>query len=230
MRYLPERQAYILSRLYFLIFPILFYYFSRLFSTLSGNAVWKAATKQLPEGYPVDPNFTPRYNPFGQHVCFAPDGDFYDAVRKGAKIVTRTVKRVVGDGILLDDGSKLHADIIITATGLKMRWGGKIRITVDGKPYRIGDKLAWHNAMLQDLPNAMVVTGYIMASWTLGTNATAFLLCRLLRGMRKHGLSTIFSRVPADGSVKPCPLLTLSSTYVLAAAPDSLPKSSNNGP
>ncbi|KIW93322.1 uncharacterized protein Z519_05927 [Cladophialophora bantiana CBS 173.52] len=229
-QYLPERLAYILNRLYFLTFPILFYYFCRLFPTLSKNAIRKAATKQLPEGYPVDPNFTPRYNPFDQRVCFAPDGDFYDAVRRGAKIVTGTIKQVVSDGILLDDGSKLYADIIITATGLKMLWGGKISITVDGNPYRIGDKLAWHSAMLQDLPNAMVVTGYVMASWTLGADATAFLLCRLLRGMRRHGLSTIIPRVPTDGSVKACPLIPLSSTYVLAAAADSLPKSGNKGP
>ncbi|EXJ69319.1 uncharacterized protein A1O5_07355 [Cladophialophora psammophila CBS 110553] len=229
-QYLPKRLAYILNRLYFLTFPILFYYFCRLFPTLSRNTIRKAATKQLPEGYPMDPNFTPRYNPFDQRVCFAPDGDFYDAIRKGAKIVTGTIKQVVGDGILLDDGSKLSADIVITATGLKMLWGGKISITVDGKPYRIGDKLAWHNAMLQDLPNAMVVTGYVMASWTLGADATAFLLCRLLRGMRKHGLSTIVPRVPTDGSVKACPLITLSSTYVLAAAADSLPKCGSQGP
>lgn len=227
---IPKRLMFYLNRLYFLTFPMLFYYHARLFPAFSRKAMQKSAAKQLSEGYPIDPNFAPRYNPFDQRVCFAPDGDFYDAIRNGAQVVTGTIEEVVSDGIVLSDGSKLSADVIITATGLKMQWGGKISISVDGEAYHIGDKLAWHNAMLQDLPNAIMVTGYTMASWTLGADAIALLLCRLLRGMRKHRVSVIVPRLPADGSVKSCPLLTLSSTYVLTAKQESLPQTGDKSP
>lgn len=229
-KYISGSLAYTLSRLHFMIFPILFYYYCRLFPTASRNMIRQAAAKQLPEGYPVDPNFTPRYSPFDQRVCFAPDGDFYAAIRSGrAKVVTGTVKRVVEDGVILNSGEKIDADIIITATGLKLRWGGKIDFTVDGQAYSVAGKIAWHCAMLQDLPNTFLVMGYTMASWTLGADTIAFLLCRLLKGMRKHKLTSIIPRLPADESVKPQPLMDLTSTYVTAAAND-IPRTGDKGP
>ncbi len=227
---MPERLGFLLNRLYFIVFPLLFYYFCRAFRTVSRNMIRKGATKQLPVGYPVERNFTPRYNPFDQRVCFAPDGDFYAAIRSGrAEIITENIERVIEDGIILSDGTKVAADVIITATGLKVQWGGGIGITVNGQPYSIAAKFTWHNAMLQDLPNTVLVMGYTMASWTLGADATAFLLCRLLKGMRRHSLSSIVPRISNDGSVKACSFMTLSSTYVLAAE-NEMPKTGDKGP
>ena len=33
-----------------------------------------------------------------------------------------------------DEGELLEADVIVTATGLKLEMGGKAKFTVDGKP------------------------------------------------------------------------------------------------
>ncbi|KIX06623.1 uncharacterized protein Z518_04599 [Rhinocladiella mackenziei CBS 650.93] len=229
-RCIPERIAYRLNRLYFMIFPILFYYFCRMFPVVSRNMIRKDAANQSPGNYPMDTNFAPRYNPFDQRLCSAPNGDFYAAIRNGgAKVVTDSIEQVVEDGIILKNGTNFDADIIITATGLKLRLGGNVNITVDGQPYSIADKLTWQNAMLQDLPNTVLVMGYTMASWTLGADATAFLLCRLLKGMRKHRLTCIVPRLPGDKSVQAYPLMALSSTYVLAAA-EVLPKAGDKGP
>ncbi|KIW14507.1 hypothetical protein PV08_07291 [Exophiala spinifera] len=230
LRWLPRRLSYTLNRLYFMIMPMVFYYFCRMFPKTSRNMIRDNAAKQLPENYPVDPHFTPRYNPFDQRVCFAPDGDFYAAIHSGrAAVVTDSIETVVEDGLILKSGGKVSADIIITATGLKLQLGGGIKLTVDGTPVKFGDKFTWHHAMLQDVPNAVLIMGYTMASWTLGADATAFLLCRLLKGMRKHGLSSIVPRMPDTETPKAHPLMDLTSTYVQAATKD-LPKTGEFGP
>ncbi len=229
-RYLPERLSYTLNRLYFMVMPILFYYFCRLFPRISRTMIRDNAAKQLPKDYPVDPHFTPRYSPFDQRVCFAPDGDFYAAIRRGrAKVVTDTIDQIVEDGILLQGGDKIPADIIVTATGLKLQLGGGMNLTVDGESFRFADKFTWHHAMLQDLPNTVLIMGYTMASWTLGADATAFLLCRLLKGMRRHGLTSIVPRILDDNAPEARPLMDLTSTYVSAATKD-LPKTGDSGP
>ena len=49
----------------------------------------QAAIAQLPEGYDVDAHFTPRYNPWDERLCLAPDGDLFRAIRGGqAEVVT----------------------------------------------------------------------------------------------------------------------------------------------
>lgn len=229
-RHLPVQLMYTLNRLYFMIAPMLFYYFCRLFPTTARNMIRDGARKQLPSGYPVDPDFTPRYNPFDQRVCFAPDGDFYAAIRGGrVRVITDVIERVNSHSILLKSGLEVDADIIVTATGLKLELGGKVDLTVDGKKYGINEKFAWNHAMLQDLPNTMLIMGYTMSSWTLGADASAFLLCRLLKGLRRHNLTSIVPRIPKHEDMTPRPLMALSSTYVAAAA-NVLPKTGDKYP
>lgn len=231
-RQIPRPLAYRVNRLWFMVFPVIFYLFCRIFPTASRNIIRNGAAKQLPAGYPMSPDFEPRYNPFDQRVCFAPDGDFYTAIRSGrANVVTGTIEKIVHDGIILTSGAKIDADIIVTATGLKLQLGGKINFNVDDRPYCIGEKFMWHNAMLQDLPNAVFMMGYTTASWTLGADVTASMLCRLLKGMRRQGLTSIVPRMsPTESkSVQLRPLFGLSSTYVVAAA-NVLPKTGDKSP
>lgn len=42
-----------------------------------------------------------------------------------------------------------------------------------------------------DLPNASFVVGYVDASCTLGADATATLVCRILKRMRKEGIAVV---------------------------------------
>jgi cation diffusion facilitator CzcD-associated flavoprotein CzcO len=174
--------------------------------------------KQLPPSIKHDPHFQPSYNPFEQRVCFCPDGDFYNALRKGkASVVTGHIDTITPDTIKLTDGQELHPDIIVTATGLKIQIAGGMNITVDGQPYTIPQKFMWKNTMLQDLPNATYTIGYVDASWTLGADATAQLVVRMLKKMDQKGYGAVVPRVEEGSKMKTVQLLNLSSTYVQKA-------------
>lgn len=103
----------------------------------------------------------------------SPDGDFYEALRSGkGDIRTGEIETVTEGGIKIkgQPESTLDADVIVTATGLKILVGGGARTAVDGKPVSIPSKLLWKGCMIQDMPNAISVIGYTNASWTLGAD------------------------------------------------------------
>src|SRR3546814_6200670 len=73
--------------------------------------------------------FTPPYNPWEQRLCLVPDADFFEAMKAGkASVVTDHIEKFDAAGIQLKSGKHLDADIIITATGLKLAVAGKIQI------------------------------------------------------------------------------------------------------
>ncbi|KAG9775198.1 monooxygenase, partial [Aureobasidium melanogenum] len=228
----PERWAYKLIRLRFLLFSFLFVNFCRLFPQRGIKLLRAATEKELPENIPFDPHFVPRYNPWQQRMCITPGGDFFAALRTGkANVVTDTIDTVTETGIKLKSGDRLDADIIITATGLKLRMGGGAKLTVDGEPYPVNQKYVWRGAMLQDLPNLTFVLGYTDASWTLGADATSQLWVRLLKAARAKNMTSIVPRMDEKDKdlVLNKPLLNLNSSYIKAAEQD-LPKGGDRGP
>ena len=91
--------------------------------------------KALGPDYDVDKHFTPTYNPWDQRVCAVPDNDLFDAINNGkASVVTDQITTFTETGIELESGETLEADIIITATGLKLAAGGEAMFHVDGEP------------------------------------------------------------------------------------------------
>jgi hypothetical protein len=92
----------------------------------------------------------------------------------------------------------IEADAIITATGLRMMFGGKITIRVDGEPYNWGKRCIWNGAMLQDIPNMMFLYGYANNVWTLGVDITARKLIRVWEHMEKRGLRKATPRYRSD--------------------------------
>ena len=63
------------------------------------------AKSSLPEGYPVDIHFKPRYDPWDQRLCLILDGDLYTAVGEGrAEVVTDHIDHIDGSGIVLKSG------------------------------------------------------------------------------------------------------------------------------
>ncbi|KAK0551452.1 hypothetical protein OC846_002019 [Tilletia horrida] len=177
----------------------------------------------------VDPHFKPRYNPWDQRLCIVPDGDFFKVLReRKANIVTDHIAQVVEDGIELKSGQKLDADMIVTATGLKIKLCGGIHPTVDGKPIKTSEKFVWRGAMVEDVPNFMVALGYVNASWTLGSDCSALMFCRLLNYLDDNRKTYVVPKCTNRSSLKERPLLALSSTYVVNAK-DALPKSADKG-
>lgn len=234
---LPTWAYLKLQRLKFLIFPYLFFLFCRTFPSAARSVLRKGTLAQLPKNIPHDPHFVPIYNPWEQRLCACPDGDFFTALHAGkASIATGHVDTVTADSILLKSGERIPADIIVTATGLKVRIAGGAKISVDGEPVIVGEKFMWKGVMLQDIPNAAMVVGYTNASWTLGADATALHICRLLKHMEATGFSSVVPRLsPSSGGagewegIKEMPLLNLSSTYITKAKGE-FPKAGDRGP
>lgn len=230
LSFLPQSLAIQLTRLFLIIVPIIFWHFCRLFPTRAKNKLQQAVAKQLPETVPLDPHFTPSYKPWDQRICFTPDGDFFQAIRNAnANVVTGTIQKVVKDGVVLNSGEKLTADVIVTATGLKMKAMGGIQISVDNEKIEVGDKYAWNNAMIQDVPNLFFIVGYVNASWTLGADTTARMFCRLFKHMQAQGHKSAVAGGVDAKTIGYRPLLALQSTYVVQGS-SVLPKCGNSGP
>ncbi|KAF9869924.1 hypothetical protein CkaCkLH20_12533 [Colletotrichum karsti] len=113
----------------------------KMFPAAVRKYVQAEARSQLPEDFPVEKHFAPKYNPWDQRFCIAPDGDFYKCLGTNkAAVVTDEIQTVTEDGILLRSGSHIPADLIVTATGLRVRFLGNINITIDGgQPVRISE-------------------------------------------------------------------------------------------
>lgn len=123
----------------------------------------------LPEGTLLDPDFTPSYNPWEQRMCMCPDGDLYRCLWEGkASVATGRIDTITKTSIRLTSGVELHPDVIVTATGLKVRMGGGAEIVVDGDPFHLPDHFMWKGAMIEGLPNLVLALGYVDASTPAG--------------------------------------------------------------
>ena len=104
------------------------------------SLVRKVNVNALPDGYDVDTHFNPHYQPWDQRMCVVPDSDLFKAISAGtASVVTDRIVRFTENGILLESGAELDADIIVTATGLNMVPFGKIALSVDDRPVNLHD-------------------------------------------------------------------------------------------
>lgn len=225
----PLWLVYSLIRTKFLIVSLLFVNFCRSFPHAARRMIIKETQKRLPKNVPHDPHFEPRYNPWEQRLCLDPDAKFFKALRTGkADVVTGIIKSVNERGIEMHSGEHLDADLIVTATGLKLQVGGGTSISIDNTPVDIASKFLWRGVMIEDLPNMAAVIGYTNASWTLGADATAQHICRLLKYMQKNGLTSAVPRCREEG-MEVVPVLDLNSTYV-ERGKGSLPKAGGRGP
>jgi monooxygenase len=189
----------------------------------------RGVVRALPSGYPVDTHFAPRYDPWDQRVCVAPDGDFFDAVSSGAAdVVTGTIDRMTPRGIRLTSGEELDADLVVTATGLRMQIGGGAEVVVDGDRVDVSREHVYKGLMLSGVPNLALAMGYTNASWTLRADLSARWFTSLLRYVRRRGLTVVVPRYDEDPPGDR-PLLELTSGYVRRADP-VLPRQGNAAP
>ncbi|KAI8948352.1 hypothetical protein F4801DRAFT_557020 [Xylaria longipes] len=219
---LPVTMAHTLNRFLWLFRSYLSNLLCKTFPEQAKKYIRKATIQQLPPDIKWDPHFKPRYNPWDQRLCACMNGDFFAALRSGkANVVTDKIKTVTANSIELESGAALHPDVIVTATGLKLKFGGGIQFSVDGSHFEVGDRFAWKAAMLEDVPNLLFMTGYENASWTLGADISAHLFIRLLRLMEEKNAKVIVPKPSAPMEEKP--MMDLSSTY-LTSAPGVLPR------
>ena len=178
----------------------------------------KAVQLQLPRGYDVETHFTPKYNPWDQRLCVVPNGDLFKAIKHGtASIVTDRIVTFTEKGLLLESGSELEADIVVSATGLELLFIGGIELSVDGEIVDLPSKLTYKGMMLEGVPNLALAVGYTNASWTLKCDLTCDYVTRLLDHMHRAGLQQCTPRND-DATVIAQPLLGLTSGYVQRSA------------
>jgi cation diffusion facilitator CzcD-associated flavoprotein CzcO len=226
---LPEKTAHRTIRWKNVLLGIYFFQLCRRAPGYTKRMFLRRLTKELPPGFDVETHFTPRYNPWDQRVCLVPDSDLFLAIKSGkASIVTDQIMKFTRQGILLQSGTELPADIIVTATGLKMLACGGVRLSVDGEPVEPGGLVTYKGLMLGNVPNCAMCVGYTNASWTLRADLTSMYVCRLINFMDRRGYKKC---VPSDGecTVEGQPLLGLTSGYVLRGV-DQFPKQGSKAP
>ena len=199
---LPHRPAHAVIRMYSALTEAVLWFFARKTPGFIKWTLRRKAVKSLPDGYDVDTHFKPRYQPWDQRLCLIPDADLYTAISDGrAEVVTAHIDHFDATGIALKSGGHLDADIIVTATGLRLQALGGASISLDGTEINHRDRFVYKAHMLEDVPNLFWCVGYTNASWTLRADMTA-------RGDGKavgaHGLSRPHARLPtprqrADG-------------------------------
>ncbi|KAI1139382.1 FAD/NAD(P)-binding domain-containing protein [Hypoxylon sp. FL0543] len=217
-RYLPSRASKWFKRFRSIFWGELFYQYCMIFPDKVRRLLQDATIKQLPANVNWDPHFNPRYGVWKQRICLCPEGDFYAALRSGkASVVTDTIENVTSNEIQLASGKTIQPDIIVTATGLKLRFAGGIRLSIDGSEIDVAQKFTWRGAMVQDVPNLMFVVGYAQASWTIGADVTGQLLVRLLSLLKRRGARVAVPRLDNADAMPRGNLFNLSSTYVQTA-------------
>jgi monooxygenase len=216
VKLLGTRRGYTATRWKNVLVTMLLYRLSRRRPEKLRSWIRKITISKLPPGYDVDTHFKPTYNVWDQRLCLVPDGDLFKAISDGrASVVTDKIATFTADGLRLESGAELAADIVITATGLRMVPIGGIELTVDSEPVRLPETVCYKAMMFSGVPNCAFTIGYTNASWTLKADLVSQFTCRLLKYMAARGYDTC---VPVtDPTVTTVPLLDFSAGYVQRA-------------
>lgn len=225
---LPHAVAYPIVRWKNVLQLVGSYQFAQRFPERAKGMIRNFTERQLPEGTSYDENFQPPYNPWDQRLCVVPNSDLFRALRSGkASVVTDTIETFTPTGIKLTSGEELEADIIVSATGLKLQLFGGIDVSVDGVKFDAPDTMVYRGLMITGLPNFVFTIGYTNASWTLKADLVSGFVVRLLAHMDKRGHRAV---VPVkDPSVGETPFMDLASGYIQRAL-DHLPKQGDRAP
>jgi cation diffusion facilitator CzcD-associated flavoprotein CzcO len=194
-RVLPSKLAYFIARWKNIGFMTYMYQLARRRPELAKRAILKLVRKELGAGYDVATHFTSRYYPWEQRLCLVPDADLFVAIREGrATIATDQIDTFTENGIRLQSGKELEADIIVTATGLVLEFLGGIEVSVDGQKVDFSKTFSYKGVMFSGVPNLASVFGYINASWTLKADLICSYVARLIAYMDKKGYAQVTPR------------------------------------
>lgn len=187
------------------------------------------ARRHLPKGYEVETHLNPPYNPWDQRLCVVPDADLFETIAAGrAEIVTDHIERFDATGIVLASGRHLPADLIVTATGLRLAPVGKIDVRVDGRAVEVSTGFVYKGLMLSDVPNLAWCTGYTNASWTLRADLAARWFCALINHLDSGGWTSATPRYDEPDRIGR-PAIDLTSGYIQRSA-DVLPRQGSTYP
>ena len=188
--------------------------------------------QQLGPEYDVDKHFSPKYDPWDQRLCVVPDGDFFQSIQSGkVSLVTDHIECFTEHGIRLKSGEELSADVIVTATGLRMQALGGAQIVVDDRPIDFAETFTYLGMMYSDVPNLVTTFGYVNASWTLRADLIAEFICRLIRRMDEKGVRQCTPRLrPEEQNMKRRAYIEDFSSNYIQRTVDRMPKQGEHPP
>ena len=229
-RWLPEKWAWRINRTRALRLHEFLFRRARSNPEKFGEVLKGMVRKELGHAWREE-DYSPPYNPWEQRLCLVPDGDMFKAIREGrASVVTGEIDRIVPDGIALKDGHKLDADVIVTATGLRLATLGKVKVSIDGVPVDAAGHYWYRDCMFSNVPNLAVLFGYLNAGWTLRVDIVTDWLCRLLTQMDAWRVDVATPFLPADHGLDECQPFDLFSSGYLQRGKHLIPKSATTAP
>jgi cation diffusion facilitator CzcD-associated flavoprotein CzcO len=216
-RHLPGKLAYSITRWRNVLLTMYFYQLARRKPAQVKRGILKLVRAQLGPDYDVATHFTPTYNPWDQRLCLVPDADLFASIKAGtSSIVTDTIQEFTPSGLRLASGRDLAADIVVTATGLQLKFIGGIEVFVDGARVDFAGRYTYKGMMFSDVPNFASAFGYTNASWTLKADLTSAYVCRLINHMDRRGYAYC-EPVLKESEVQAEPFLSFTSGYVRRA-------------
>lgn len=226
---LPAALLSWLARWKMILFAAYYYRKARVNPSEVREMTLQGIREALGADYDIERHFNPAYDPWDQRVCVAPDADLFRAIRAGeVSMITDHIERFVEEGLQLRSGEILPADIIVAATGMRMRIMDGVEIIVDGDAVDLGDSLSYKGVMYSNIPNLASSFGYTNASWTLKCELICEYVCRLLNYMERRGFKRCVPRLEADTQITE-PMIDFTSGYVRRALPN-LPKQGTRRP
>ena len=209
----PKKTAHKIIRFKNIVTQIVFFNVCKWWPNTMKKLIIKGAQKELGT-ISAYPHFAPNYKPWDQRFCIAPDGDLFASLKSGkASIITDHIDTFTKQGIQTTSGKEIEADIIISATGLKLLAFGGAKISIDNTNFDISKALTYRGLMLSDLPNCIFFAGYTNASWTLKSDLTSEYSSRLFNFMEKKNYTYVVPQI-IENEMETQPLLNLNSGYI----------------
>ncbi len=225
---LPNQMAHQISRWKNILIGLSFYKISKRYPNKVKGFLQRKIERTLGTNYDSK-HFDPKYNPWDQRLCLVPDNDLFDAINDGkVDIVTDTIKQFTKEGILLDSEREIAADIIVTATGLKIQLLGGMQVFVDNKPIDLGKLHLYRGVMFEEIPNFAIALGYTNASWTLKCDLNCYFVTKVLNYMMKNEYSSCVPKFDSD-QIKTESMLDFTPNYIKRAS-KLMPKQGSKTP
>lgn len=203
-RFLPDTLAYRLTRWKNITRQQMVYKKTRTEPDVVRQLLLGMVRQELGPDYDVGKHFTPTYNPWDQRLCLVPNGDLFKAISSGkASVVTDHISTFTENGIALESGEHIEADLIVIATGLQLVTLGEMDFVVDGQPVDFSRTWTYKGFAYSDIPNLASSFGYVNASWTLRADLICEYVCRLLNHMDKTKTVQCTARLRESDSSMP---------------------------
>ena len=181
---LPAKLAYAIVRWRNIRFQNFVYKRARRNPEKVKATLLKLLRKELGDEFDIDRHFTPSYDPWTQRLCLVPDADLFKALRSGkASVVTGEIERITPAGVQMKSGELIEADVLVTATGLRLQLLGGVEFFVNDRKIDFSEHFYYQGMMFSDIPNLIQTFGYINASWTLRADLNSQFVCKLLKHM-----------------------------------------------